>query len=121
MNANKLIKKTIKNKKGKLFLFEKIFVNFNLKRFFIINSEKKLIRGEHGHKGTNQIFLPLNNEVEIEIYRKNFQKKFKLKLNEALLVPKKNWVRIKFKNYKSQLLIMSDKKFSKYDYFYEKN
>ena len=121
MNANKLIKKTIKNNKGKLFLFEKIFINFRLKRIFIINSEKKLIRGEHGHKMTNQIIVPLNYEVEIEIYKRNFKKKFKLKLNEALLIPKKNWVRIKFKNHRTRLLIMSDKKFSKNDYFYNKS
>mgnify|MGYP001290031186 CR=1 FL=1 len=117
MNANKLIRKTIKNHKGNLHLFGNILKNFKLKRIFIIDSKKKLIRGEHGHKKTNQIFISLNDKVKLLIIRDN-KKIVTLNKNQAILIPKKNWVRIQFQNNKSSLIVLSDRDFDPNDYFY---
>lgn len=116
--TKRLKKQNIVNDKGTLILNKNIFNNFNLKRFFLIKSDKKLVRGEHGHKNCNQIFLSLSNSIVVEVKNKISEKKFVLRKYDSIFVPKKNWVRIKFKKFNSELLVMCDKDFNKKDYFY---
>tara|TARA_B100000963_G_C22585927_1_gene653084 strand:+ start:238 stop:615 length:378 start_codon:yes stop_codon:yes gene_type:complete len=116
--TKRLKKKNIINDKGTLILSKNILKKFNLKRFFFIKSDKKLIRGEHGHKNCNQIFLSLSNSIAVEVKNKIGKKNFILRKYDSIFVPKKNWVRIKFKKYNSELLVLCDKDFDKNDYFY---
>ena len=116
--TKRLKKKKIINDKGTLILNKNILKNFNLKRFFLIKSDKKLVRGEHGHKNCNQIFLSLCDSITLEVENKISKKNFILKKYDSIFVPKKNWIRIKFKKYNSELLVLCDKDFDKKDYFY---
>lgn len=114
----RLKKKIIINDKGTLILNKNILNNFYLKRFFLIKSDKKLIRGEHGHKKCNQIFFSLSDSITLEVKNKTSEENYILRKYDSIFVPKRNWVRIKFKKYNSELLVLCDKDFDKKDYFY---
>ena len=56
------------DKNGTLIpLYLKNFHNFKIKRFFILLGNKGFIRGEHVHKKSSQIFIPISGSVKIEI------------------------------------------------------
>ena len=48
---------------------------FNIKRFFFIYGNKKFIRAEHAHRKCNQILIPVNGEVKVEIFNKKKEKR----------------------------------------------
>ena len=53
------------------------YKNFNLKRFFFIYGKKSFLRADHAHKKCNQILIPVNGEMIIEITsKKNLKKKY---------------------------------------------
>jgi len=118
--AIKLKKIAVKNKKGMLFYISKKFNKFSLKRFFIIESnKKKTTRGNHAHKKCDQIFTVINGAAKIRVFRGKYLN-FNLKKYESIYVPKKHWVEIYFKNKNSSIIVLCNSAFSKKDYIYDK-
>jgi len=113
-----LIKKKSKifmDKRGGLFFFE----NNNFKRVFFINGKKNQIRGNHGHKLTNQLIVNINARALISIINKKVKKNVTLKLTgEYINIPPMNWVSIKFSK-AGYLAVICDRKYSKRDYIYD--
>ena len=99
------------------------FKNFKIKRFFFVYGKKKYFRADHAHKICNQILVPIRGKIIVEIT--NIKKKIKkvtlsLKNNKMLLIPKKNWVRLSFKEKNSIVLILCDYKYVKSEYIQKK-
>ena len=103
------------DKRGGLFFFE----NNNFKRVFFINGKKNQIRGNHGHKLTNQLIVNINARALISIINKKVKKNVTLKLTgEYINIPPMNWVSIKFSK-AGYLAVICDRKYSKRDYIYD--
>jgi len=124
--------KTFSDHTGDLvpFYINKSLNNFNIKRFFFIYGNKKYYRADHAHKKCNQILIPVNGKIEVQITTlKKRRKKFILSLsnNNYLMVPNKNWIRLKFRDKNSILLTLCDYKYEKNEYiqskreFFQKN
>ena len=113
--------KTYKDRTGSLIPFYKniSFQNFDLKRFFFVYGNQKYFRADHAHKKCNQILIPVNGKIEVQITTKRGkEKKFRLshKLNNYLVVPKLNWIRLKFIDKNSILLTFCDYRYDKNEY-----
>ncbi len=124
-NMNKAIKINSKFKntsKGKTFFSNYISLkNFKLKRFFIINSnKKKTIRGNHAHKKCDQILVLTNGSAKIKIFKKK-EKIFNLKKNDCIYVPRMHWIQINFKNKESSILVLCNYKFDLNEYILDKS
>ncbi len=95
------------------------FKNFKLRRFFLLYGNKKYPRADHAHKKCNQILIPVEGLIQVEITKKNKKKiKFILSVKNKrfLTVPTFHWIKIKFKNSKSILLTLCDYKYDKREY-----
>lgn len=100
--------------RGSLFSFE----NSNFKRVFFINGKKNKIRGNHGHKLTNQLIVNISAKVTISIINKKRKKIITLRsAGEFINIPPKNWVSIKFLK-TGYLSVICDRKYSKNDYIH---
>ena len=109
--------KIFRDKRGSLFFFE----NNYIKRIFFINGKKNQIRGNHGHKLTNQLVVNINAKVIISIINKKVKKNVTLKLaGEFINIPPMNWVSIKFSK-GGYLAVICDRKYSKKDYIFDLN
>ena len=119
MQKEKIIKlKSFKKKGGLLFAldFQKTFP-FKIKRIFYIYGRKNLIRGDHAHKKCKQIFIPISGTIELRI--KNHKRKKKIilsKKNIAVMVHNLTWCSLKFKNNKSIVMVVCDRKYEYNDY-----
>ena len=119
MQKEKIIKlKSFKKKGGLLFAldFQKTFP-FKIKRIFYIYGRKNLIRGDHAHKKCKQIFIPISGTIELRI--KNHKRKKKIilsKKNIAVMVTNLTWCSLKFKNNKSIVMVVCDRKYEYNDY-----
>lgn len=102
---------------------DKSLNQFNIKRFFFIYGKKKFIRAEHAHRKCNQILIPVNGKVEVEIFNlKKIKKTFTLsdRNKNFLFIPSFHFIRIKFKQEKSILLTLCDYKYDKKEYIFKK-
>lgn len=113
--------KTYKDYTGSLIPFYKndSFKKFDVKRFFFVYGNKKYFRADHAHKKCNQILIPVSGKIEVQITTKKGEKKrFNLshKLNNYLVVPKLNWIRLKFIHRNSILLTFCDYRYDKKEY-----
>ena len=98
--------------------------NFNIKRFFFVYGKKKYFRADHAHKKCNQILIPVSGKIEVYITTiKKKIKKFSLNIknNNYLFVPKKHWIKLKFKEKNSILLTLCDYKYDKKEYIQTKS
>jgi dTDP-4-dehydrorhamnose 3,5-epimerase-like enzyme len=96
---------------------------FNIKRFFFIYGNKKFVRAEHAHKKCNQILIPVNGEVKVEIFNKKKEKRTFIisdKNKNFLFIPSFHFIRIMFKKEKSILLTLCDYKYDKKEYIFKK-
>ena len=113
--------KTFSNYTGSLtpFYINQSFNDFKIKRFFFVYGNQKHFRADHAHKKCNQILIPVNGKIEVQITTKRGkEKKFRLshKLNNYLVVPKLNWIRLKFIDRNSILLTFCDYRYDKNEY-----
>tara|TARA_Y100000389_G_C16977760_1_gene278767 strand:+ start:13 stop:405 length:393 start_codon:yes stop_codon:yes gene_type:complete len=102
---------------------DKSLNQFNIKRFFFIYGKKKFIRAEHAHRKCNQILIPVNGKVEVEVFNlKKIKKTFTLsdRNKNFLFIPSFHFIRIKFKQEKSILLTLCDYKYDKKEYIFKK-
>jgi dTDP-4-dehydrorhamnose 3,5-epimerase-like enzyme len=102
---------------------DKSLNQFNIKRFFFIYGKKKIDRADHAHRKCNQILIPVNGKMEVEIFNlKKIKKIFILsdKNKNFLFVPSFHFIRIKFKQEKSILLTLCDYKYDKKEYIFKK-
>ena len=102
---------------------DKSLNQFNIKRFFFIYGKKKIDRADHAHRKCNQILIPVNGKMEVEIFNlKKIKKTFILsdKNKNFLFVPAFHFIRIKFKQEKSILLTLCDYKYDKKEYIFKK-
>ena len=105
------------------FYKDKSLNQFNIKRFFFIYGKKKIDRADHAHRKCNQILIPVNGKMEVEIFNlKKIKKIFILsdKNKNFLFVPSFHFIRIKFKQEKSILLTLCDYKYDKKEYIFKK-
>ena len=96
---------------------------FNIKRFFFLYGKKKFIRADHAHKKCNQILIPINGTVKVEVFNLKKNKRiFTLsdKNKKYLFVPTFYYIRIKFLQEKGVLLTLCDYKYDKKDYIEKK-
>ena len=117
--------KTFLDKTGSLVPFykKKSLNNFNINRFFFIYGNEKYSRADHAHKKCNQILIPITGKIEVEITnKKKTKQKFLLseKNNKYLIIPKRHWIKLKFKEKKSVLLTICDYKYLKKEYIQSK-
>ena len=104
------------------FYENKSLNKFNIKRFFFIYGKKKHIRANHAHRKCNQILIPINGTIKIDIFNlKKKKKTFTLsqKNKNYLLVPSFHLMRIKFLQKDGILLTLCDYKYSKKEYIQE--
>lgn len=114
-----------RDKTGSLIPFydNKHYKNFNIKRFFFVYGKKKKFRADHAHKKCNQILIPINGKIKVEITnQKKIKKTYILSLKNKLFlhVPKKNWIRLSFHESNSILLTLCDYKYDKSEYIQSK-
>lgn len=106
------------------FYINKHCKNFKLKRFFFVYGKIKYPRADHAHKKCNQILIPINGKVKVEITNKKNKKKryiLSLRRKNFLYVPKKNWIKLNFLEKNSILLTLCDVKYDKKEYIQNKN
>lgn len=99
------------------------YKNFKLKRFFFVYGKTKYFRANHAHKKCNQILIPINGKIKVEITNLKKIKKIcflSLKNKQFLYVPKKNWIRLSFYEKNPILLILCDYKYDKSEYIQSK-
>ena len=77
------------------------------------------MRADHAHKKCNQILIPVNGSAKVNIY--NLKKKKKTfilngKNRHYLIIPKFNFIQIKFMEKNSILLTLCDYKYDKKEY-----
>jgi len=104
------------------FYKNKSLNNFNIKRFFFIYGKKKYMRANHAHKKCNQILIPINGTIKIDIFNlKKKKKTFTLsqKNKNYLLVPSFHLMRIKFFHENGILLTLCDYEYSRKEYIQE--
>ena len=105
------------------FYKDKSLNQFNIKRFFFIYGKKKIDRADHAHRKCNQILIPVNGKMEVEISNlKKIKKTLILsdKNKNFLFVPTFHFITIKFKQEKSILLTLCDYKYDKKEYIFKK-
>ena len=101
------------------FYKKKSLNNFNIKRFFFIYGKKKFMRADHAHRKCNQILIPVNGSIKINVFNlKKFKKTFTIsdKRKSFLLIPKFHFIQIKFLKKDSILLTLCDYKYDKKEY-----
>ena len=104
------------------FYKNKSLNNFNIKRFFFIYGKKKYMRANHAHKKCNQILIPINGTIKIDIFNlKKKKKTFTLsqKNKNYLLVPSFHLMKIKFFQENAILLTLCDYKYNRKEYIQE--
>lgn len=116
-NLSKLKIQQYKNRSGSLLSLEKLYSLIKVKNSFIIKSNKNNIRGNHAHKKATQLIFCIKGEVNVSV--KNFLNKktylIKEEQNSCLIVPRYNWVQLKFLK-KSIILVLSSEKYSEKEY-----
>ena len=105
------------------FYLNKSFDKFQMKRFFFVYGKKNKQRADHAHKKCNQIYIPVVGDAMRQIW--NTKKKIKKiclskKKKNFLIVPKMNWIKIKFKKKNCVLLVLCDYKYDKKEYIQNK-
>lgn len=122
-----MIKQKIKsysNTTGKLipFTFDRRFPIKN-KRIFFLYGKKNKIRGEHAHKKCSQYLFLITGKIKIEIINKHIKKKITIssKNNEGFLIKPKTWLKIKFLEPNSILMVVCDLKYDFSDYIEDFN
>ena len=101
------------------FYKKKSLNNFNIKRFFFIYGKKKFMRADHAHRKCNQILIPVNGSIKINVFNlKKFKKTFTIsdKRKSFLLIPKFHFIQIKFLKKDSILLTLCDYQYDKKEY-----
>jgi hypothetical protein len=81
------------------FYKKKSLNNFNIKRFFFIHGKKKFMRADHAHRKCNQVLIPVNGSIKINVFNlKKIKKTFTIndKLKNFLIIPKFHFIQIKF-------------------------
>ena len=111
--------KKIIHKNGQIVVFQKSKkINFNIKRVFVVNSNKNQIRGKHAHKKCLQLLNCVNGSVEINYETKSgYKSKLILsKSNQYIIIPNYTWSVQKYLKNNSILLVICDQKYNEADY-----
>ena len=117
---DKKFKTNLKENDSLLFLESKNIFKQGFKRFFSICSKKPTFRGFHGHKRCTQILFCLNGKIEVHAYMKGNWKIYKLIKNKNyVIIPPKNFLKIKYCKDNSILGALCDRNYEKDDYYYK--
>ena len=106
------------------FYLDKHFKKFKIKRFFFIHGNNKCLRANHAHYKCNQIFIPLKGKVKINITtitKKIFNYSISEKNKKYLFVPNYHWVKIRFIQRSSSILVLCDYKYDRKEYIHDFN
>ena len=117
--------KIFKEKTGSLIPFysHNHYKNFKLKRFFFVYGKKRYLRADHAHKKCNQVLIPVNGKIKVEITNlKKIKKTHILSLKNKIFLhcPKRNWIKLSFLEKNSILLTLCDYKYDKSEYIQSK-
>ena len=119
MNIKILKEKKIVHKNGQLIAFQKSKkIKFDMKRVFVVKSNKNQIRGKHAHKKCTQLLNCPNGVIDIFCENRSGKKsKYTLsKPEQYLIIPPLVWCTQIYKQNHSILLVICDKKFQEEDY-----
>ena len=101
------------------FYLNKHFKGFKIKRFFIINGNNKVIRADHAHFKSKQIFIPIRGSTKIRIITQDNKLTNYIiseKNKKFLIVPKLHWVKIKFIEKQASVLVLCDYEYNRKEY-----
>jgi dTDP-4-dehydrorhamnose 3,5-epimerase-like enzyme len=116
---DKIFKSHIKNSESLLFLESKDIFKKGFKRFFSIYVKKPTSRGFHGHKKCSQILFCLNGKIEVHAYKNKKWTIYKLVKNKNyIIIPPKNFLKIKYCKNDSILGALCDRNYEKKDYYF---
>ena len=105
------------------FYKKKSLSNFNIQRFFFIYGDQKFMRADHAHRKCNQVLIPVNGSAKITVFNQKKTKKTFI-INDTnkkfLIIPKFNFIQIKFLKKNSILLTLCDYKYDKKEYIQKK-
>ena len=116
---NKNIYKIYKKKSGTLLpISSKKNIPFATKRLFIINGKKNFYRGDHAHYKCSQYLVVTKGSVKVEYESIKETKKITLSFNnkKGLLIKPRTWLKIKFENNHSTLIVFCDREYEFNDY-----
>lgn len=103
--------------RGILVPFELKDIPFEPKRIFWVTDTKKgQIRGDHAHYTTQQIFICIQGKIEVELQSRQKQEKIILKKNEYVLIDKLVWGVQKYLTGKDIALVLCSTKYDPSDY-----
>lgn len=116
-NFHKIKIQNFKNRNGSLLSLQNLYSLINVKNSFIIKSTKNSLRGNHAHKKATQSIFCVKGEVKVIIKNLLNKKTYLLKeeQNSCLIIPKYNWIQLKFLK-KSIILVLSSEKYSEKEY-----
>lgn len=108
--------KTFEDDRGSLVAFDK-FKNILLKRFYIIDCNEGLWRGDHYHKISTQIIGVIQGKLEVEISGDFPTQKFFLESGD--MFEQSPGVRFKFRSVQgsSRLIVLCDREHDVEDYY----
>lgn len=112
MDINKYV-----DSRGKLVKFD-FLPNFSVKGFFIVaDSPLGLIRGQHAHKKSSQIFFLIRGKVKVMTY---FEGKWKNQILHSTFqyinIPRLTWINYEFLEKDTQIMVFTDSEYDKDEY-----
>lgn len=111
----------IDDKRGTLCPIEFPILGFLPVRAFVVNGVSGVVRGGHGHKNSQQLFMLVSGEIEVELRYQNTAETILLdRDNRLLLLKPKVWAKQEYLTKSASLLVFSDIHHDPDDYFQDK-
>ena len=108
--------KKVQDERGSLSAFDELSL-FNVKRFYLIECNEGLWRGEHHHKKTSQNIFVVAGSLDVEIYKDGVMiDSFVMNEGESYLQIPFYKFRFKSREHVSKLLVLCDENHDKEDY-----
>ena len=87
-------------------------------RAFVVNGVSGTVRGGHGHKISQHLFMLVSGQIEVELRHKNWVETVLLDQNNRILLIKPMvWMRQKYLTKNSSLIVFSDIHYDPDEYF----
>lgn len=106
--------------RGRLGVLEGASLPFAIQRiYYLYDVPVGAVRGEHGHKKLEQIFICMNGSCDITFYDGARKYEFHMKNpSEALYVPAGLWRSLKFREVGTVMCVMASRPYEVSDYIY---
>jgi dTDP-4-dehydrorhamnose 3,5-epimerase-like enzyme len=108
--------KKIEDNRGLLVVFDKI-QKFDLRRFYIIECNLGMWRGNHYHKDATQLIGVINGQIEVELISKESTEKFVMSPGDMFLQNPGFFFKFQSLDPSSSLIVLCDKEHNQSDYY----